>query len=805
MADYRELLRRAIDALPENTGANRRAVYEKARSALVAQLRAIEPPLPAREITQHRLNLEDCIREVEQEATDKLLGRYREEEPEAGIAVAEAPETEAEAPTAPLEEVPEEVEPEASAVEAEAEMVEPEPEEREPVVETEAVPEDEQPAPEEPDAMDEPPALTEEPSEAEAEAEAEAETEAEAEAEAELGPEQLEEEPGEEEEEEAVLAVETEVEQEEAIAEAGTEPATEEPEAEAEPVAAHSEPAEEQAEPFMPAEPVTSSEPITASAAPEPQLDNVVPIGHAPESKGPASIEDIIAQASAESEAASRRAAEDDVGTGDSPAGEAPDLVALRDDAPRSEKHFITSPYEGEVRSSAGLVDTHGVPIGRSVPIAPLSATGVGEAMSSVREVEIEANAPENSDPQSTIDRAIAALDREARGESEPEAEQQTAEAAIATEPAASLEISEEEAAPATEDTEKSGGFGALTVFLVIAIVLLAGGGAGGYWAWREGYIDLDTIFAQSGGDATTPAEVAQSDDTLEPVNEPASTTGTAPDAATEAVSEADPPSPNGPVNTTDTPEQPATETIENGEAGQPFAETETPANGDNGPALSFEDRLPSEAGTPTLDAPAEATGDEPAVAVAEGPQSLLLEEQPGGNAGAVPYSGSVTWSRGSDELGQPTIQANASIPARNLDVEVLLRRNADATLPASHLMEVNFNVAETFIGGSIANLPGVLLKDEELVQGQPLTGASARIVGNSFLFALSSASDQDAANNVQLLRDRAWLDLAMVYGTGRRAILTLEKGEDGDAIFQEVLDAWAAEDTAAADGDAAQ
>src|SRR5690606_17268037 len=38
---------------------------------------AIEPPLPAREITTHRLNLEDCIREVEQEATEALLGRIR--------------------------------------------------------------------------------------------------------------------------------------------------------------------------------------------------------------------------------------------------------------------------------------------------------------------------------------------------------------------------------------------------------------------------------------------------------------------------------------------------------------------------------------------------------------------------------------------------------------------------------------------------------------------------------------------------------------------------------------------------------
>src|SRR3569833_3243506 len=70
MADNKELLRRAVEALPENNGAARRAVYEKARAALVGQLRAINPPLPARDITTHRLQLEDCIRQVEQEASE---------------------------------------------------------------------------------------------------------------------------------------------------------------------------------------------------------------------------------------------------------------------------------------------------------------------------------------------------------------------------------------------------------------------------------------------------------------------------------------------------------------------------------------------------------------------------------------------------------------------------------------------------------------------------------------------------------------------------------------------------------------
>src|SRR6476659_9264556 len=81
MADYKELLRRAVEALPENNGAARRAVYEKARAALVGQLRAITPPLPARDITTHRLQLEDCIRQVEQEASEANIVGMNAEPP----------------------------------------------------------------------------------------------------------------------------------------------------------------------------------------------------------------------------------------------------------------------------------------------------------------------------------------------------------------------------------------------------------------------------------------------------------------------------------------------------------------------------------------------------------------------------------------------------------------------------------------------------------------------------------------------------------------------------------------------------
>src|SRR5882672_913512 len=68
MADYHPLIARAVAGLDKNSGENRRALYERARSALVAQLRGTEPPLEETEITRERLALEESIRKVEAEA-----------------------------------------------------------------------------------------------------------------------------------------------------------------------------------------------------------------------------------------------------------------------------------------------------------------------------------------------------------------------------------------------------------------------------------------------------------------------------------------------------------------------------------------------------------------------------------------------------------------------------------------------------------------------------------------------------------------------------------------------------------------
>ncbi|MDU6325702.1 MAG: hypothetical protein E6605_37460, partial [Bradyrhizobium sp.] len=78
MADYYPLIARAIAGLDPNApGESRRALYERARAALIAQLRSVQPPLSESEITRERLSLEEAVRKVEAEAAQRAREAQR--------------------------------------------------------------------------------------------------------------------------------------------------------------------------------------------------------------------------------------------------------------------------------------------------------------------------------------------------------------------------------------------------------------------------------------------------------------------------------------------------------------------------------------------------------------------------------------------------------------------------------------------------------------------------------------------------------------------------------------------------------
>ena len=62
MTDYHPLIARAVEGLDRSTGEARWALYERARHALVAQLRSNQPALLEADITKERLALEEAIR-----------------------------------------------------------------------------------------------------------------------------------------------------------------------------------------------------------------------------------------------------------------------------------------------------------------------------------------------------------------------------------------------------------------------------------------------------------------------------------------------------------------------------------------------------------------------------------------------------------------------------------------------------------------------------------------------------------------------------------------------------------------------
>src|SRR6201986_534611 len=82
MADYYPLIARAIAGLdPSAPGESRRALYERARAALIAQLRSVEPPLSESEITREGLSLEEALRKVESEAAQRARDASRGADP----------------------------------------------------------------------------------------------------------------------------------------------------------------------------------------------------------------------------------------------------------------------------------------------------------------------------------------------------------------------------------------------------------------------------------------------------------------------------------------------------------------------------------------------------------------------------------------------------------------------------------------------------------------------------------------------------------------------------------------------------
>src|SRR3569623_2862202 len=145
----------------------------------------------------------------------------------------------------------------------------------------------------------------------------------------------------------------------------------------------------------------------------------------------------------------------------------------------------------------------------------------------------------------------------------------------------------------------------------------------------------------------------------------------------------------------------------------------------------------------------------------AAGAQKVVLYEEDPGNPEGKRYVGSAIWrtetvSPGPGLAPELAIRADVEIPERRMRMTWSLRRNTDKALPASHTIEIMFTLPSDFPEGGIANVPGILMKQNEQARGLPLAGLSVKVTNNYFLIGLSAVT-VDQQRNVELLKDRDW------------------------------------------------
>lgn len=177
--------------------------------------------------------------------------------------------------------------------------------------------------------------------------------------------------------------------------------------------------------------------------------------------------------------------------------------------------------------------------------------------------------------------------------------------------------------------------------------------------------------------------------------------------------------------------------------------------------------------------------------------RAALVEENMADQSAPPPIStGRVVWRLDSvsGEQGQPletAVVATVDIPDAGFQFAMTIQRNLDATLPASHTVKLSFVATGAAADKRTVQDIGLLQgKDEENARGSPVSGLPVRVRENLFLIGLSSLRN-DVDRNADLLLHKNWLDLALKYASGQRAVIAFEKGGSGTQVMQRAFDQW--------------
>lgn len=182
----------------------------------------------------------------------------------------------------------------------------------------------------------------------------------------------------------------------------------------------------------------------------------------------------------------------------------------------------------------------------------------------------------------------------------------------------------------------------------------------------------------------------------------------------------------------------------------------------------------------------------EPAIPVAV--RASLFEESAANPQQRIERRGAVVWRVEPDAVEQgapsvPRIKGEIEIPDLKLQVEFIIRRNADPTFPASHTLNLRFIP----VGDGAPTIKSISLpefREDALQKGPILQGGNVPVQDNEFLVALLNGEPVQSTN-IDLLKRPGWLFFELRFADGRRGELVFEKGVAGERAFDEAFRAW--------------
>lgn len=157
-------------------------------------------------------------------------------------------------------------------------------------------------------------------------------------------------------------------------------------------------------------------------------------------------------------------------------------------------------------------------------------------------------------------------------------------------------------------------------------------------------------------------------------------------------------------------------------------------------------------------------------------------------------YSGSIVWrlenvGGGEGETVKSAIRGDAEFPEAKIKLALVIQKNMDATLSASHTVNVSFKVAPDSVLKGVKVVGMLQSRRADAQSGEKIVGIPVPITANNFLIGLMRGENE--TRNVSLLRSPSMLDLPMQLSDDRMATINLEKGATGERVFNDAINSW--------------